>query len=288
MLNESAVIASLHVRMLQATKFDRQATQQLESQYGIASGITKVKKVLIPDDPLLAEMKTIANQARNYHYDHTLPWQWKGGQMLPSAFYMEYTRIMADFIREFDDKADQFCNQAYYEAAVTKAMLMLKGIARQEDYPSPRSIRSHFMAAINIDPIPSSGDFRVDLHASELQALEKGFRQREEKLIQDAREHLYKRLLGYAEHAKTKLGDPKAKFHYTLPKNIAEFTRVCESLNISDDKVLNDLANELKPIGDIDAKDLREDEQIRREAAQTATNAVEKIKRQMEAFRSDA
>lgn len=287
MLNESAVIASFHVRMLQATKFDAAATSKLRSDYGIQDGVAKVKKVLMPEDPLLSEMKTAANTARNYHYDHTLPWQWKGGQMLPSAFYMEYTRAMADFIRDFDDKAEQFCDPGYYPTAVARSLTILKGIADSSDYPDQNNIRAHFFAAVSIDPIPSSGDFRVDLHANELHALEANYRAREQELVQDAREHLYKRLLGYAEHASAKLSDPDARFHHTLPRNIAEFTRICESMNIADDKTLNDLADELAPIGDLDAKDLRDDPELRKEAAETATQTVDKIRRQMEAFSND-
>ena len=241
----------------------------------------------MPEDPLIDQIRTAGNAARAYHYDHTLPWQWKGGQMLPSAFYMEYTREMADFIRKFDDLCDQFCDPAYYPTAVQRSLAILKGFGKQEDYPSVNIIRRFFYAAVEIDPIPSSGDFRVDLHANELRQLQEGHREREKKLVVEARDHLYGRMLAYAEKAVDRFADPKNVFHKTLPANIKEFTRVCKDLNISDDQVLNDIADELAPIGDMDPKALRNDDDLRKKAAETAESAVDKIKRQMAGFIKD-
>lgn len=287
LLNESAVIAQYNVRTLQSTKFDRKATADLQAQTGVEGGVVKIKKLLMPEDPIIASIKTVANKGRNYHYDHTLPWQWKGGQMLPSAFYMEYTRHMADIIREFDNLADQFCDPAYYQSAVSRSLAILKNFGDAADYPDASSIRNYFFAAVEIDPIPSSGDFRVDLHADELRALESSYRDKEKQLVDDARDHLYKRLLGYAEKAAERLGDPDKVFHKTLPANIQEFTRICKQLNISGDTKLEELADELAPIGDMEADDLRNDEELRKEAAETAEATVDKIRRQMEAFKSD-
>jgi hypothetical protein len=285
MLNNAAILVTFTGKMWNARKFDGQTTSEVQAAKKAKQKSGRYNKMLMPDDPKLAEIKAHLAATRHYHYAHTLPWEWKGGQLLPSKHYMKYSKEMASMIRQFDDLVDEFCDPSYYAKAIERAKIHLADLFDPIDYPPPQEIRNQFYATVEYAPVPSAGDYRVELAASEVQRLKEDYQERQAKVVQQATQHMYEKLHDLAEHAKERLSDPKKSFHGTLTENIKEFAELVPELNINKDAFLEQAARELRiAIGDKDIDSLRKDEQVRATAAQDATTILDKVKKQMEAF----
>jgi len=283
-LSDSCLIATLTGKMWQGRMFDSQATKELTEAKHAEMRAGRFNKTLLPDEPLLKEIKQHLAAMRHYHYDVTLPWQWKGGQLLPSALFMEYTSQMSQKINEFDGLADQFCGATYYNDAIQRAQVVLGDLFNQGDYPSPSAIRGHFYAVIDTDPVPSSGDIRVDLPNSDVMALKAKWVEKEQRIVKVATEHLWSKLHDLTARFADRTSDPDHSFHKTLTTNISEFTEILDKLNIGEDRFLESIGAEVAKLGDYNVAELRKDNEIRAEAGAESAGLLEKIKKQMEAF----
>lgn len=284
MLSDSCLIATLTGKMWQGRVFDSAATKELTEAKHAQMKAGRFNKTLLPDEPLLKEIKQQLAAMRHYHYDVTLPWQWKGGQLLPSALFMEYTAEMSKRINEFDGLADQFCGATYYGDAIQRSSIILGDLFNQGDYPSPSTIRGHFYAVIDTDPVPSSGDIRVDLPQQDVIDLKAKWIEKEQRIVKVATEHLWSKLHDLTERFADRTSDPGNSFHKTLTTNVSEFTDILDKLNIGEDRFLESVGAEVAKLGDYDITQLREDKELRAEAATESAGLLDKIKKQMEAF----
>lgn len=284
MLSDSCLIATFTGKMWQGKVFDAVATAELTTSKNAKSGAGRFNKSLMPDEPLLKQIKKALAAMRHYHYDVTLPWQWKGGQLLPSALFMEYTAQLSKEISEFDALADKFCDQTYYDAAKTKAAIILGDLFKDSDYPSPTSLRGHFYAVIDTDPVPSSGDIRVDLPNEDIERLKSAWVDKEKRIVKVATEHLWSKLHDLTAHFNERTDDPAKNFHSTLTSNVSDFVGIVDKLNIGEDRFLESIAAEVAKLGEYQIDDLKKDDQVREEANTESGTLLNKIKKQMEAF----
>jgi len=287
-LNTSAVLTTFAGKMWNGRKFDKATTDEITALKHTTERAGRFNKNLMPGEPKLKEIKSHLASIRHYHYANSLPWEWKGGQILPAKHFMAYSKQMAEFIRQFDDLVDQFCEPGYYQEAIDKAAIAMGQLFVNSDYPRNEEVRKQFYATVDFAPLPTANDYRVDLAAGEIQRLKEDYENREERVIRGATKHLYDKLHDLATHAQERLSDPKNSFHGTLTENIQQFADLVPDLNISEDQFLNEAASELRrAVGDQDIDELREDGPVREAAAEDAGNIVSKIKSQMEAFHSD-
>ena len=277
-------MAKLTINTWSARRYDDKISKEVAQAKGIKKEVGRYNKVLLPDDPQLKKIKTARTELRSYHYAHTLPWEWKGAQLLPGDFFMEYTKRIATLIGEFEKEIDVFCDAAYYQGAIQAAQIELKDAFNPNDYPPVTEIRNQFGATIDYDPVPSAGDFRVDVHAEEIAKLKAAWTVREKAIARNCTEHLWGKLKGLMEHAQERLDDPDNVFHDTLPQNIKDFTDILGKMNIGQDFNLDALGKEAAVIGDLDPQALRDDPQARQDAADHSQSVLDKIKNQMGAF----
>ena len=284
MLSDRAMIANLTIKTWAAKKYDDKITEDITTNKGIRKSVIRATKVLLPNDPQLKRIKQARQNLRGYHYEHTLPWEWKTTQLLPGEFFMEYTKTIATLISDFEREVDAFCDPVYYNNAIQAASIELKDTFCHQDYPLPGQIRDHFTASIAYSPVPSAGDFRVDIQAEEIADLKAAWTIKEGDITRKCTEHLWTKLHNMMEHAQERLSDPKNVFHDTLPANIKDFTDILSKMNIGEDFDLDAIGKEAATIGGLEPQDLRDDPGLRRAAANTSQSVLDKIKKQMGAF----
>lgn len=287
-LNDTAIIANPRFKVWSARKLDKDATIELCNNKGAEHGAARVNKSLLPDEPKLKAIRKIVGEARNYHYDHTLPWEDRGGgRILPAGLYVPYQKQMDTYIAEIKKLINQFCEQNYYNKAVVEGMLKLGTLADKWEYPSSVQAKYSFEADVAYYPIPNPSDFRVKLGAQEIQRLKQNARNHETEIIKTATEHLWGRLSKLAKHAHERLADPDNSFHKTLTSNINDFNAIVSELNIGEDRFINEIAQDLADnVGSADVETLRDDPDAREEAASGAQSAIDKINKQMAAFQN--
>lgn len=284
MLSSQAVIATLNVSVWNARRYDDKITSEIATAKQTQKSSGRYTKVLMPDEPALKKIKSAVSELRSYHYRHTLPWQWKGGQLLPSKVYMKYTKDMGKLKGDFDKAVSEFIDPDYYQQAVKRAEAKLGGMFRPTDYPPLTQISNEFYVDIDYSPVPSAGDFRVDVQSEELDRLKAAWTNKETEILDAATTHLWEKLSDLMNHAQERLSDPDNVFRNTLPQNIKEFTTLLDGLNIGGDNKLADLGRQAAVLGDIDPDALRSDPGVRADAATKAADLVNQINQQMSAF----
>ena len=287
-LNDTAIIANPRFKVWAARKLDKDATIELCTLKQAEHGAARVNKSLMPDEPKLKAIRKLVGEARNYHYDHTLPWEDRGGgRILPAGLFVPYQKQMDSFQAKIKLLIDEFCEPSYYQSAVEAGKKKLGQLADPWEYPSSQKVKYSFEAEIAYYPIPNPTDFRVQLGAHEVQRLKDTARIHEKDVIKRATEHLWDRLSKLAKHAHERLSDPDKSFHSSLTKNINHFNEIVQELNIGEDRFIAQIAKELAAdVGDASVDDLRNDENVRGVAARGAESALDKINKQMEAFKN--
>jgi len=172
-LNTSAVLTTFAGKMWNGRKFDKATTDEITALKHTTERAGRFNKNLMPGEPKLKEIKSHLASIRHYHYANSLPWEWKGGQILPAKHFMAYSKQMAEFIRQFDDLVDQFCEPGYYQEAIDKAAIAMGQLFVNSDYPRNEEVRKQFYATVDFAPLPTANDYRVDLAAGEIQRLKR-------------------------------------------------------------------------------------------------------------------
>lgn len=281
-LNEVAMIAEIELKKWSARRLDKKISSKVAQDHNARQDAVRTTKILMPGEPLLAQIRSAQGGTRNYHYEHTHPWgETRGTRILPTKLYMDYSTEISRQLEECNDLIEQFCDETYYKQAIQKSMAQLGTLVTQRDYPDPSQVKRFFKATIDYFPIANAGDFRVALGVNELANLKQAALAKERQIIEKATESTWTKMAALMEHAATKLGDPKAIFHDTLPSNIKRFTDIVGALNIGQDKFIDEIASEFAPLGEIDPEDLRADEETRKEAAETAQSALSKIQQRI-------
>ena len=165
MITERAMLAAVHISIWTAVKHDRKISRDVASQHGAHQGAGRYNKQLLRGADKLDDLRTLAGQIRQYFYKITLPWSDEGFRLLPSNFYFDLMERMREFEASFEQGVESFL--AVYPQYVEQVRPELNGLFREEDYPSAAKLREKFGVRLEILPIPSGADFRVEMSAEE-------------------------------------------------------------------------------------------------------------------------
>lgn len=275
MLQNDAMVVRLSISKWTARKFDKAITKRVASEFGTADDAGRYNKVLIAKEAVQAIDK-VANAARTYHYENTLPWDDVGGRLLPSKHFMDYSKKMREFEGEFDTAVQDFIRN--YPTYRDEAQRRLNGMFNPADYPAPFEIASKFGFYTDIEPVPSSEDFRVDIQSSERAKIKKQIEESSNRRLKEATDDLFRRLADVVGHFSEKLQDTDAIFRNSLVENVVELVNLLPKLNVNADPELESIRKEVsKKLVKHDPDTLRNDKAVRTEAANDAKDILAKM-----------
>ena len=265
-IDTCALLVELSVSQWTARKLDKSTTEELvKGKNAGDKGAARVNKHLFAGRSELENINKYVSEIRSYVYNNTLPWSDSGIRLLPSARFMEFNAKMQEYEDKFYNLVDEFVS--VYPSLITAQAMALGDMFNRDDYPQPNDIAHRFSFNTNYMPVPSSGDFRVDI-GNDAQAELKA------KLVQIADERVEHAINGFkdrlVEHLKRMSdrldidvigGELKPrKFHDSLLDTAHELCDLATSLNIINDPQIEDARKILKKaINGIDVKDLRTD-----------------------------
>ena len=162
----SAVLVELNISVWPANKVDREMTDTVNANASAVRDASQTRKNLFAGTTLRKDIEKLAARIRLYHNQHTMPWADKGQRLLPTKLFMEYKQTMNNYEAQFK----QMCNNFFiaYPQLVNDAQQHLGTMYRATDYPDLTNVREKFGFRMAIDPIPESGDFRLDISAARL------------------------------------------------------------------------------------------------------------------------
>ena len=273
MITERAMLAAVHISIWTAVKHDRKISRDVASQHGAHQGAGRYNKQLLRGADKLDDLRTLAGQIRQYFYKITLPWSDEGFRLLPSNFYFDLMERMREFEASFEQGVESFL--AVYPQYVEQVRPELNGLFREEEYPSAAKLREKFGIRLEILPIPSGADFRVEMSAEEQARVSREIDANVRQSLTRRTEDLWKRLRDVVSHMVERLNEPESRFHASLVTNVLDLVDILPRLNVSGDAELNRFADQARRrLCNYSAQELKKNGALRTTAAADAVEIV--------------
>jgi len=267
-----------------ARKLDKTTTDEVvASKNAGAKDAARVNKHLLAGRTELDVIQQAVSRARQFVYDNTAPWSDSGLRLLPTVNFMKFTERMNEFEEEMEAIVKSFV--AIYPTLITAQALALGDMFRRDDYPTANEIMTKFSFRVNYMPVPSSGDFRVDVGnqaQAELKArLESLTQERIDSAMADVRERLSTHLKRMSDRLTTDYVGGEAKqrrFHDTLVDGALELCDLTKALNVTNDTTLETARSQLEQLlVGVTPADLRKNEAIRQDVKKNVDAILDKF-----------
>jgi hypothetical protein len=266
-MTRSAMLVSVRVSLYTGRKQDKQTQEEVTNAKGSGSKrASSVYKNLFADCKELEDIVKFQARARVTHYSLTLPWDDYGTRLLPAKAFMEYKAAMNLHQQQFDELVAKFLDK--YETLVAAAAFKLGALFDRDEYPEREKVARKFAFDIAFTPVPSAGDFRVDMEREvqdELaQQYEKKLAQQLDMATRDAWSRLYEALNRIKERLTPEEDGTRKRFFDTTITNAQELCDVLTKLNVMNDPKLESARCQLEAaLCDVSPKDVRESEGVR-------------------------
>jgi len=283
-LDTCAMLVEFNASVWTARKLDKSTTDEVvASKNAGAKDAARVNKHLLAGRTELDIIQQAVGRARQFVYDNTAPWSDSGLRLLPTVNFMKFTERMNDFEEEMESLVKAFV--AIYPTLITAQALALGDMFKRDDYPTANEIMTKFSFRVNYMPVPSSGDFRVDVGnqaQAELKArLESLTQERIDSAMADVRERLSTHLKRMSDRLTTDYVNGEAKqrrFHDTLVDGALELCDLTKSLNVTNDVALETARSQLEQLlVGVTPADLRKNEAIRQDVKKNVDAILDKF-----------
>ena len=270
---ERAMLVSVNLSVFNAIKTDAKVTREVADAHNTTTDAGQYKKNLLAKEAL-EPIKKLAGEIRTEHYRRTLPWGDDGSRILTGAGYWQYAEWMREREADWSPLVEAFLQAwpSYVEDARTR----LNGLFNPADYPDTRELRRRFSFRWTVRPVPTAGDFRVELGAAEVDAIRQQITDGLNATVQTAMADVWDRIKTVVSAMADRLRayDPNkpgaAPFRDSLVSNISELLDVLPSLNLTNDPNVSAFASQMRDLCAFDAQTLRDNRFTRQDVAAQA------------------
>ena len=283
-IDTCAMLVEFNASVWTARKLDKTTTNEVVSSKNAgAKDAARVNKHLLAGRTELDIIQQAVGRARQFVYDNTAPWSDSGLRLLPTVNFMKFTERMNDFEEEMEALVKAFV--VIYPTLITAQALALGDMFKRDDYPTANEMMTKFSFRVNYMPVPSSGDFRVDVGnqaQAELKArLESLTQERIDSAMADVRERLSTHLKRMSDRLTTDYVGGEAKqrrFHDTLVDGALELCDLTKALNVTNDLALETARSQLEQLlVGVTPTDLRKNEAIRQDVKRNVDAILDKF-----------
>ena len=283
-IDTCAMLVEFNASVWTARKLDKTTTNEVvASKNAGAKDAARVNKHLLAGRTELDIIQQAVGRARQFVYDNTAPWSDSGLRLLPTVNFMKFTERMNDFEEEMETLVKAFV--VIYPTLITAQALALGDMFKRDDYPTANEMMTKFSFRVNYMPVPSSGDFRVDVGnqaQAELKArLESLTQERIDSAMADVRERLSTHLKRMSDRLTTDYVGGEAKqrrFHDTLVDGALELCDLTKALNVTNDLALETARSQLEQLlVGVTPTDLRKNEAIRQDVKRNVDAILDKF-----------
>ena len=283
-IDTCAMLVEVNVRQWTARKLDKTTTEEvLIGKSAGSKGAARVNKNLLAGRPELETINQCVGSIRTYLYDVTLPWSDSGLRLLTTAKFMEFNQRMQEFEDKFNSLVDDFVHT--YPTLITAQAMALGDMFNRNEYPTPDDIKHRFDFRVNYMPVPTSGDFRVDVGNDAQAELQNKLAKLADERIENAMGDIKTRLKDHLKRMSDRLtvdytghkAQPRM-FHASLLETANELCSLAKDLNITGDKDLEEARIKLhEAVNGLDVDDLRKDLDTRQAVKKDVDNILSKF-----------
>lgn len=264
----AAMLVSINIGLYTGRKQDTRTRDEVTASKGAKSAkAASVYKSLFADCKELDDIVKFQARARMRHYQATLPWSDDGLRLLPTKAFLQYTQDSDRDKQHFEMLVEAFLNK--YDTLVAAAAFQLGTLFDRDEYPPREKIAHKFYFKVNYTPLPTAGDFRLDIE-SEVQAkLVQEYEERIEQQVQAAQKDAWSRLFKVLERMQDRLklneDGTRPVFRDSLIDNAHEICEVLTHLNVTNDPELEKARVQLEnALQGVNIKELRKEDGERR------------------------
>lgn len=270
-LTEKAMLIDLSIGYWEGRKKDISVSQDVitskKAEQDAGSWWTR-----IVSPSMLKNVGATVNRGRTLHHKLTLPWSDTGPRILPAAMFLQYTTKMREIEAEYHEAVKGFLKE--YPQAVASAEKRLGDLFVSDHYPTAKKLADKFSWSVEVTPLPSANDFRVDLGTAETKQIKAEIESRVKQTMTSAMQDVWRRLYDAVNHIAERLGKTDNIFRDSLIDNVKELCDMLPKLNITDDTKLEQMRREvIRKLTKRSPSELRNDPQERKDAA-TAANTI--------------
>lgn len=275
-ITDKAVLVKLGISMPGNTRKDPAITKEVKAKHNLGDKSGRWLKQLYPDEAL-DPLGSLAGEARNWHYEHSLPWSDEGLRILPTCHHFEYTSKMRAYRQQFEELAEtHFIGRLPEWIAWAKEQH--NGTFDPKLYLSAEQLRRKFAFTTEFTPIPSGEDFRVQLSAEEMADMTTQVDNRVAAAVKEAHRALWARLVTPVAAMVERLSNPDHKFKDSLVGNIRDIVGLIPALNLTGDAALESFRQQVeRDLSHWNPDTLREVTTTRKEVADKAAEILAKM-----------
>lgn len=280
-ISARAMLATLSISVWNAQRFDRAVSEEVNEQKNAEKhsgrfnkhlfGTRRAGRTIAPE--FFAALDA-GDRMRDIHDAQTLAWGKRDGErLLPTANYFIYTDLVRKAGAEFESKVATFIES--YPRLIVEAKTRLGKLYRADDFIDVADIKKRFSWSLDFDPVPSSGDIRVDLPADQLSTISAEVESRSAKATREAMRSAWERL-GEAVSRIHKASQPDGIVRGSLIENARTVVDVLVRLNVAGDERLEEMrARVERDLAQLDLDDIRNDDKLRADTAKKAKRILD-------------
>jgi hypothetical protein len=271
-IDSCALLVEFNASMWTARKLDKSTSEEVMHSKGAGDkGAARVNKNLLAGRKELEIINQHVGAVRTYVYDNTLPWSDSGIRLLPSINFMKFNDKMQEYETIFNNIVDEFID--VYPTLITAQAMALGDMFKRDEFPSPHELKRKFDFRINFMPVPSAGDFRVDVGNEAQKDLQAKLSKLADERVEHAMRDVKSRLKDHLDRMSDRLtvdvvGQELVtrKFHDSLLETAHDLCEMVQVLNVINDQELEGARRGLaSAINGVDVRDLRKDMAARTE-----------------------
>lgn len=271
-IDSCALLVEFNASQWTARKLDKSTTEEVVRGKGAADkGAARVNKNLLAGRKELEVINQHVGAVRTYMYDNTLPWSDSGIRLLPSINFMQFNDKMQEYETTFNNLVDEFID--VYPTLITAQAMALGDMFDRGEFPSAHELKYKFNFRLNFMPVPSAGDFRVDVGNDAQKELQEKLSKLADERVEHAMRDVKTRLKEHLDRMSDRLSVDVVgqeivtrKFHDSLLETAHDLCEMVKVLNVVNDQSLETARRSLASlINGVDVKDLRKDMAARTE-----------------------
>jgi hypothetical protein len=262
----SAMLVELNVSCWTARKLDKQVSEEVDAVKKTRARGGNYHKNLLAGSKSLEDVNKYAARIRLWNTQKTLPWSDKGTRLVTMSQFLDYKAELNAHETEFNRLCQKFFVE--YPTLISAAAFSLGDMFNREEYPDVDNIMGKFRFTYAFTPVPTAGDFRIDINeqakAELIQQYEANFNERIEGAMRDVWERLHKCLTHMSDRLANDEEGKRKGFHDTMLGNAKELVDLLNHLNITKDAKLDQAKRDLSSaLLLVDTDMLKESDEIR-------------------------
>lgn len=245
----SSLLVDLSLSVYSGRKQDNATRDEVTAGKGAKSKrAASVYKSLFADCKELDDISKFQAQLRQAHYKYTKPWLDSGVRLLPATLLQQYEDVMYDHEKEFWELVDKFLDK--YDVLVAAAAFQLGALFDRNEYPLRSQVKNKFAFRLTVTPMPTAGDFRLDIENETQAALAARYEKSMEAMAQEAARDSWDKLHGVLSRMAKQLaprgedGKP-GKIYDSLLGNAYELCELLQHFNVTRDPAMEAMRKQL-------------------------------------------